>query len=203
MKKNLLVSSLLFVIFAAGCVSNMLIPIHPLLVSETPSVSPDGSISIGLVKLQRPLDLGEKYGDVFSAHLAQALDNGMLAACKLVSSNVQVFERMTQNHDVDILLIPTNPFFEIGKRALGIKATLSMDVRVINKGEAKERGFLAEVSGYPNKARPKRQVKINNIKYGLIGSKVDGGSAEKAINSALFSFSIEFAQKVSKLVSQY
>ncbi len=203
MNKLFIYISLSLLLLFPSCASRIIIPQTPLIISEPPSRNPGGSVSVGLVKLKRPLELGEKYGLSFSNQLAGAIDNGMALGCELSTSRVEIYKTQPNNPDVDILLVPENPFFEIGKGALSVEATISMDVKVIIKGQNKERGFLVEATGEPGQARPKRKVKISNLDYGLIGSKVLGNPAERAINDALFSFSIEFAQKISKLVESY
>jgi hypothetical protein len=181
----------------------MVVPRVPMVVSEPPATQVSAQPSIGIVLLPRPLVSESLYDERALGALADALDVGMVDACRLVSANVRVFDAEPKNADVDILLIPTNPFFQIGKGGYGTQVTLSMDVRIFFAGQKKERGMLVEAVTGPGADRPKRQVKIADKTYGLIGAKVTGSAIERAINKALFTFSVQFAQKLDSRAKRF
>lgn len=199
MKKHLLLLFAL-ILAAGGCASTIEVGKNPLIVSQ-PAESPKRlPVTIGLVKLQRPLATEQKFDEPFPLHLANAIEAGMLAACRLVDPQASL---VAPGADVDILLIPSNPFFEVSQGTYDVEVTLSMDVRVIQKGDKNERGFLVESVGLPGPARPSREVELLGARWGLIGSRIPRSKLERAINQALFDFSVQFAEKTARRTERY
>lgn len=200
--KKLILILFTILIMPWGCASLMMLPSQPIIVSQPPEVLPEGKLSIGLVRLERPLNFGKNYNETFLRDLADSLDTGMQSACKLITPDVSVFQAVPDSPDVDVLLIPTNVYFEMGKSKYSVEVTISMDVIMKIKGRTGKKGILIEAVGRPGGPRPKRQINIGGATWGLIGSKIKGDSHERAINYGLFNFSIKFAEKVESRVSK-
>lgn len=187
---------------AVGCASPVHVARYPLRISEPPASPPALSVSIGLVRLARPLSFDQPFDERFLALLADGLENGMLQACRLVDPGARLLSA-DQIGNTDLVLIPANPFLEVGRGTYGPEVTLSMEIRLIQKGQEGEKGILVEVDGHPGPARPHRQVELLKTRYGLIGERIVGSQVERAVNNALFDFSVTFAEKVARRADRF
>ena len=192
----------LLILALIGCASPVHVARFPLQISEPPAQTAVQPVSIALVQLKRPLSVGQRFDEKFLRDFANGLENGLLQACRLVDPGARLVVA-EQAGQADLLLIPTNPYLDVGRGTYNIEVTLSMERRLIQKGQAQERGILVEAFGQPGAARPNRQIQVLSSTYGLIGARVPGSPLERAINHALFEFSITFAQKLAKHADRY
>ena len=185
-----------------GCAKGTFVPTHPIHVSTRTSESPEVGVRIGIAKIN--LANESKKGDrsEFISDLVVALENGMLEACRLIDPMAN-FATPENAGNFDMFLQPDNPYFEVEKTTYGFSVLLSMEVRLAQKGQDRERGILIDAKGNPIGHRPHAMLTLFGNKFGMIGIRIPGSPLERAINDALFNFSMKFAQKLEKRVERY
>jgi hypothetical protein len=187
---------------AVGCASSVHVAKTPLQVSHFPDQPLTSPVSIGVVRLPRPIQVGHGFGSHFEEQLAESMENGMLTACRLINPMARFLET-SEPGQVDWMLVPSNPFFETGKSGYSVKVTVSVDVEVIRRGCEKPIGMLVEATGTPGGPRPAGEAEILGRRFGLIGWKNTGTPIERALNHSLFEFSLHFAEKLESRIRSY
>lgn len=202
MKKNVLILIPILLLALLGCKPVLYMTDQPLVVSKQPDAPVRLPVTVGLVKLKRPLKLSTVFYESFPAELAATLENGMLTACRIVDPGARLYDS-PKDADVDILLVPTNPYFEVGHSTYDVQVVISLELMVHQKGDSTTRGILVEVTGDPEGRRPLEEVELFGIKYGLIGGIAPGSKLERALNYGLFNFSVEFLRKLTFRAHKY
>lgn len=186
----------------SGCIKSTFIPTHPIHLGTQSATAVNTGVRIGLAKIQTADNSKNEDRRIFMQDIGIALENGMLEACRLIDPKAR-FADPKDAGEFDLFLIPDNPYYEVEKNTYGFSVMISMEVILTQKGQNRKRGILIDVQGHPLTSRPHRMIKIFNTDYGLVGVRVPGNPMERAINNALFNFSIKFAKNLEKRVKRF